>query len=102
MMLMTCVSCQSSVSPPRFNHRSRKCNVCHASAEAKALDILLLHRAWPIPERVAMALDILDRCRWAYRSLHHGGSAAALGLALRNKTKALILHDRILRCEVHP
>lgn len=63
--------------------------------------------------RTGMALDVLDRnaqvelglTMWAItrcmmaRRLWRAPSVSIMGIAIRNKTKALIEHDRILRGE---
>lgn len=99
-----CPGCKVAVSMEQFDHRKRRCIACaikERKADRIAEDMVLGRPTIASSERVSSALNCLDRAQSAYRVLTTGGSAAALGLALKNKTKALIYHDRILRCEVY-
>jgi hypothetical protein len=97
---MFCLECLTS-NPANFSRKTGKCKACHHKAQLASLEHHLLGLPANIPERVSIALNVLSRARSAYRALATGGSAAALRLALKQKTMALIRHDRILRCEVH-
>lgn len=79
-----------------------KCSLCRQIRAGRALETMLLDLPAFIPERAGRALCELRPLRAARRILVYGGpTAVARGLALKSMAKALIRHDRILRCEVH-